>query len=274
MTAPSLSSLSSLPPAAVRAGFGGALRSEWTKIRSLRSTVWTLGSAIVVTVGLGTAINWGNAGGTHETAQQLAADDLTQSTLAAIVLSQLIMVVFGALAITSEYSTGMIRTVLSVQPRRASVFWAKLLTVTAVAFVVGEAMSFASFLLGSIFWRHKGVPLNLGSPHVTQAVIGGGLYLAGTAMLAFGLGAILRNTAGAITTGSGMLFVISILASFLPKSWGDHLTKWLPFNAGSRIWSTKHDGANLSPWPGFAVFMIYGTVAVAVGWFLFRRRDA
>jgi ABC-2 type transport system permease protein len=270
-----LGRLTALPPATGRAGFPGALRSEWTKIKSVRSTMWTLGSAIVVTVGISVLGNWGRANHGDATTAQLAHEDLTQRSLFGIILGQLIMVVFGAMAITSEYSTGMVRTSLTAQPRRAPVFWSKLLVVAAVAFVVGEVISFASFLIDSSFWRGKGVPLTLSTPHALQAVFGGGLYLAGSAVLAFGLGAILRHTAGAITSGVGLLFVLPILTSFLPNSWQDHFDKWLPFNSGGQVWATQHvRGTDLGAWTGFGVFMIYGVVAVLFGLSVFRNRDA
>jgi ABC-2 type transport system permease protein len=274
-TTSALGGLSALPPASGRAGFGGALRSEWTKIRSVRSTIWSLGSAVVVTVGISVLGNWGQANHGDERPANLVLEDLTQRSMFGIILGQLIMVVFGALAITAEYSTGMIRTALTAQPRRAPVFWAKLLVVAAVAFVVGELISFTSFLIDSSFWRGKGIDLTLGTPHAMQAVIGGGLYLAGSAVLAFGLGAILRHTAGAITTGVGLLFVLTILVSFLPQSWREHLDKWLPFNSGGQVWATQHvPGTDLGAWTGFGVFMIYGAVTVLLGSYLFRKRDA
>jgi hypothetical protein len=267
-----LERISTLPPATGRAGFRGTLRSEWTKIRSVRSTVWTLSSAVVITVGISVLGNWGRS---QHGGPPPADVDLTQRSLFGIILGQLIMVVFGALAITGEYSTGMIRTALAAQPRRAPVFLAKLLVVTGVAFVVGEVISFAAFLIDSAIWRSKGVPLDLGSPHALQAVIGGGLYLAGSAVLAFGLGAVLRHTAGAITSGVGLLFVVTILVNFLPDNWQSHLDKWLPFNSGGQVWSTQHaPGKDLGPWTGFGVFMIYSAVAVVLGAILFRERDA
>jgi ABC-2 type transport system permease protein len=273
-TTPALG-LSTLPPPTGRAGFGGALRSEWTKIRSVRSTMWTLGTAVIVTVGISVLGNWGRANNGHATAASLAREDLTQRSMFGIILGQLIMVVFGAMAITSEYSTGMVRTALTAQPRRVPVFWSKLVVVSAVSFVIGEIISFAAFLIDSSFWRGKGVALDLSSPHALQAVIGGGLYLAGSAILAFGLGAILRHTAGAITSGVGLLFVLTILTNFLPQNWQDHLNKWLPFNSGGQVWSTQHvRGTDLGAWTGFGVFMIYGVVAVLFGSYLFRKRDA
>jgi ABC-2 type transport system permease protein len=267
--------VSALPAPKGRAGFGGALRSEWTKIRSVRSTIWTLGTAIVLTVGISVLGNWGRANHSDATVAQLAHEDLIQRSMFGIILGQLVMVVFGALAITSEYSTGMVRTSLSVQPRRGNLFWAKLLVITALAFVVGEIISFASFLIDSSFWRNKGIALSLSSPHAMQAVIGGGLYLAGSAVLAFGLGAMLRHTAGAITAGVGLLFVITILASFLPDNWQHDVNKWLPFNAGGQVWATQHvPGNDLSAWTGFLVFAVYGVVAVVLGGLLFKKRDA
>lgn len=270
-----LGRLTALPPATGRAGFSGALRSEWTKIKSVRSTMWTLGAAILVTIGISVLGNWGQANHTDRTVAQLANEDLAQRSLFGIIFGQLIMVVFGAMAITSEYSTGMVRTSLTAQPRRAPVFWSKLLVVTAVAFVVGEVISFTSFLIDSSFWRGKGIALTLSSPHAMQAVVGGGLYLAGSAVLAFGLGAILRHTAGAITSGVGLLFVATILTNFLPESWQNHLDKWLPFNSGGQVWATQHvRGSDLGAWTGFGVFMIYGAVAVLLGLWVFRKRDA
>jgi ABC-2 type transport system permease protein len=267
--------IAALPEPKGRAGFGGALRSEWTKIRSVRSTVWTLGTAILLTVGISVLGNWGRANHSDATAAQLAHEDLIQRSMFGIILGQLVMVVFGALAITSEYSTGMIRTSLSVQPRRMHPFWAKLLVISVLAFVVGEVISFASFLIDSSFWRNKGVPLSLSSPHAMQAVIGGGLYLAGSAILAFGLGAMLRHTAGAITSGVGLLFVLTILANFLPDNWQNHVNKWLPFNSGGQVWATQHvPGSDLGAWTGFGVFMIYGVTAVLFGALLFKKRDA
>lgn len=267
--------VAALPAPRGRAGFGGALRSEWTKIRSVRSTVWTLGTVILLTVGISVLGNWGQAQHTDLTAAQLAHRDLIQRSMFGIILGQLVMVVFGALAITSEYSTGMIRTSMSVQPRRMHLFFAKLLVIGALAFVVGEIVSFASFLIDIGFWRNKGVSLSLSSPHAMQAVVGGGLYLAGSAILAFGLGAMLRHTAGAITAGVGLLFVITILASFLPDNWQNHVNKWLPFNSGGQVWATQHvAGQDLGAWSGFLVFIVYGAVAVVFGALLFKKRDA
>lgn len=269
--------LTPLPPASGRAGFGGALRSEWTKIRSVRSTVWTLTAAIVIGVGISALGNWGQSNHTSDSAAELAAKDLVYRSMFGILLGQLVMVVFGALAVTSEYATGMIRTSLSAQPRRLSVFAAKFVVVALVAFVVGEIISFASFLIGAHFWAAKGVHLGLGSHGALQAVIGGGLYLDGAALLAFGIGAALRHTAGAITSGVFLLFVVTIIVNFMPNSWQADIDKYLPANAGSQVWATQHTadvGTAFGAWAGFAVYMVYAVIALIAGLWVFSRKDA
>jgi hypothetical protein len=277
MTTTTFGGLPTLPASKGRSGFPGALRSEWVKIRSVRSTVWTLAAAIVIAVGISALGNWGQSGHTTQTAAQLAAKDLTQRSMFGIVLGQLVMVVFGALAVTSEYATGMIRTSLSAQPRRMNVFWAKFVIVAVVAFIVGEIISFASFLISAHFWTAKGVSLSLSTPGSLQAVFGGGLYLAGAALLAFGLGAVMRHTAGAITAGVFLLFVATIIVNFMPDSWQADIDKWLPYNAGGQVWATQHTadvGTALSAWSGFGVYMIYAAVAIICGAISFKRRDA
>ena len=269
--------LAPLPPATGRAGFGGALRSEWTKIFSVRSTVWALSAAIVISVGLSALGNFEQASHTSLSAHQLGEKDLVYRSMFGIMLGQLVMVVFGALAITSEYATGMIRTSLSVQPRRMPVFFAKFLVVAVTAFAVGEIISFASFLISTHFWVSKGVHLSLGSHGALQAVIGGGLYLDGAALLAFGIGAAIRHTAGTITTGVFLLFVVTIIVNFMPDSWQSDVDKYLPANAGAQIWSTQHTadvGTNLGSWAGFGVYIAYAALALLIGMWVFKRKDA
>lgn len=270
--------LTPLPEATGKAGFGGALRSEWTKIRSVKSTVWTLGAAIIIAVGISTLGNWGQESHTTLSATALAAKDLTYRSMFGIILGQLVMVVFGALAVTAEYSTGMIRTSLSAQPRRLNVFFAKFVVVAVTAFVVGEIISFSSFLIGAHFWALKGVNLSLSSTHgALQAVIGGGLYLDGAALLAFGIGAMLRHTAGTITTGVFLLFVVTIIVNFMPTSWQADIDKYLPANAGSQVWATQHTadvGTAFGAWAGFGVYMCYAVLALLAGLLVFKRRDA
>jgi len=264
-----------LPPTTGRAGFADAVRSEFTKIRSTRSTYWTLLALIVVTVGIGAIATAGTA--SHPQGITKASLDATQQSLAGLYVGQLVIAVLGALTITSEYSTGMIRTSLAVQPRRGVVFAAKALVFAAVSLVTGLVACFASFFIGQAILSSHHLNVTLGDPNVLRAVIGGALFLTACGMLAYGLGAILRHTAGAITAAIGLLFVLSILVNFLPQSWQNNVDKWMPAIAGAQIWTTKpaSGGPHLfSAWPGFAVLATYAVVAIVAGLVVFRTRDA
>ncbi len=237
VTAQTPSRLAPLDPPGAAAGLGGALRSEFTKIRSVRSTYWTLFAMVVVTIGIGALACVGAINRPHGQAVGPGFDP-TQHSLIGLVLGQLIIVVLGALAITSEYSTGMIRTSLSVQPRRGTVLAAKGIVFTLVSLVSGLVASFGSFFVGQAILSTQHLNTSLGQPNVLRAVIGGGLFLAVCGMLAFGLGTLLRHTAAAISASIGLLFVLFVLVNFLPSNWQNHVDKWIPFNAGMQVWTT------------------------------------
>jgi len=263
-----------LPEAAGQAGLPGTLASELTKIRSTRSTWWTLLALIVVTVGFGALASFGaTRGGGHG-----PGFDATTRSLGGLYLGQLIIAVLGALVITSEYSTGMIRTSLIAMPRRGVVFAAKALVFGLVALVVGLITSFVSFFLGQAIMSSDHINASLGQPGVLRAVIGGALFLTACGLLAFGIGMMLRHTAGAITTAIGLLFVLTVLVQFLPGSWQDHVDKWIPALAGSQVWQVKPSAGGgppmFSAWGGFAVLAGYAVLALIGGFILFRRRDA
>lgn len=253
-----------------KATFGTALHSEWTKIRTVRSTFWTLLITMVITIGLGVLIALGSS--SHPSTD--GGDDWTAISMSGLFFGQLVIVVFGAMAITAEYSTGMIRTSLTSQPRRGTLFWAKATITAAVALAVGLICSFVSFFLATAIYSGHDIHVSLSDPGALRAVIGGGLYMTGSALLAFGLGALLRHTAGAITASVGLLFILFILVQFLPGNWRDDIAKWIPFNAGLQIISTKPQDDMLSPWAGFGVFAVYAAVALIGGALVMREKDA
>ena len=258
-------------PGQRRAGFGGALRSELTKIRTLRSTYWTLVAMTAITMIIGVvscALTGPGAAG--------PGYDPTYLSLEGCIFGQLIIAVLGVLTITSEYSTGMIRASLTVQPRRGTVYAAKATAVALVATAAGLAASFTSFLLGQAILDRRDLGTSLSQPHVLRAVIGAGLFLAVSGLLALGLGAAFRSAAGAIAAASAVLFMSLLFEAFLPGTVQTAVDRWIPFNAGSQIWSTVTvPGAHqFSPWAGFTVFTAYAAAALAAGLMLFRRRDA
>jgi len=271
--------LSALPPATGRAGLAGALRSEFTKLRSVRSTYWTLLAMIVVSVGIGAAISGGVAANwSHMEPADKATFDATQVSLFAFFqLGQLVIAVIGALAITSEYSTGMIRTSLTAQPRRGVVYAAKAIVFTAVALVVSLATSFIAFFLGQALLSSTGASATLSDPNVLRAIIGSALFVTLVGLIAFAIGAIIRHTAGAITTIIAVMFVIPIIVDLLPQSWHDDMVRFMPDSAG-RVISVTVAGNEFphlwSAWPQFGVTAIYAAVLLGLGGYLFRKRDA
>ena len=278
---PASSRRAALPAARGRAGFGGALRSELTKIRSVRSTYWSLIAVVVITIGIGALFAFGRVqnfsqippgGQALERARDIS--QATETSLFGLILGQLVIAVLGALTITSEYSTGMIRASLSVMPRRGVSLAAKAVVFGAIALIVGLVTSFASYFVGQAILSSQHINSTIGQPGVLRAVIGGGLFLAVCGLLSFGLGAVLRHTAGAITASIGVLFVLFVLSGFLPSNWAVHIDKWIPFNAGGAIWENQSGTSMFSPWTGFALFCGYAAVALAAGLVLFRNRDA
>jgi ABC-type transport system involved in multi-copper enzyme maturation permease subunit len=282
-----------LPAHSGQAGLPGALRSEFTKIRSVRSTYWTLLAVVIVCVGIGALFSFGQTqrllAATHNAGRfrggspvGVAADirlHAASTSLFGLLIGQLIIMVLGALTMTSEYSTGMIRTSLTTMPRRATLFTAKGTVFGAVALVFGLVTSFLSFFVGQAILSTQNVSTTLGQPNVLRTVVGGGLFLAVCGLLSFGIGALLRHSAGAIATSIGVMFVLWILSGFLPgpptSNWAADVDKWIPFNAGSGIWEQQANGVNpFSPWTGFAVFCGYAAIAIIAGLILFRKRDA
>src|SRR4029077_9269268 len=229
-----------LPAPSGRAGFGGTVRSEFTKIRSVRSTYWTVLVLLAISVGIGAAICAGTAANWSQTsAADRATFDATQVSIAGLFyLGQLVIVVLGAIVFTSEYSTGMIRTSLTAMPRRVTVYAAKALVFAVVALAVALVAAFVSFFLGQALLASTHANVTLSAPNVLRAVIGSALYVTLVGLFAFAAGAIFRHTAATITSIIGLLFVIPILAHLLPSSWYNDIARWLPDSAGGAITAT------------------------------------
>jgi ABC-2 type transport system permease protein len=272
-----------VPPVAAagrRAGFGSLLAAEWTKIRSVRSTVWTLLLFVVITIGLTALLSWlvvssWNGPRAAPRDATVVTDPVGFILGAGLNLGQLTLCVLGVLVISTEYSTGVIRASLLAVPKRLPMLAAKVAVLAALVFVAAEIVCFASFFLGSAI-LHSHVPVSLGDHNVTRAVVGAGLSLTVLALFALGIGGIIRHTAGGITTVIGIVFVLPILAGLLPSSWGAHVNGYLPEQAGALI-AQQHPPAGgnvLSAWEGFGVFCIWAALALAVCGYLMRRRDA
>jgi ABC-2 type transport system permease protein len=268
------------PVAGSRLRFGGLLSSEWTKIRSVRSTAWTLILFIVITIGFTALFTWltvANWNGPHAAARdvRVVTDPVGFILGAGLGLGQLTLCVLGVLVMTTEYSTGVIRSSLLAVPRRLWMLTAKCTVFAALLLVVCEIVVFGSFFLGSAI-LHSHVPVSLSDHNVTRAVLGAGLYLTVLGLFSMAIGGIIRHTAGAVTTAIGVVFVLPILSGLLPNSWGAHVNGYLPEQAGTLIGQAHPTGGGnvLSAWEGFGVFCLWAAVLLAIAAYLLQKRDA
>ncbi len=283
-----------------RVGLRRAMAAEWTKLWSVRSTMWTLVATGLAVVGL-CALSTGTVNPSE------IIDDPTRRSLIGIFLGQLIFGVLGVLVVSAEYGTGTIRATLSAVPRRPVVLAAKLLVFGAVAIVVSEILTFSAFAIGQAILSAKHavgtaaiaqqraqqlglkIPSNLhallshgsaslGQPGVLRAVVGAGLYLAVLGLLALGLATIIRHTAGAISAFVGVVLVLPLIVQALPTSISNAIARYLPANIGLVMFSTQgvpdRVGPAFSPWTGFAILVGYTVAVLGMGCWVLIRRDA
>jgi ABC-2 type transport system permease protein len=261
-----------------RAGFGRLMLAEWTKIRSVRSTVWSLILLIVLDLGFTalltslTVSQWNNANPSDRAT--LVADPTSTILGSGFFLSQLTVCVLGVMVVASEYSTGMIRASLLAVPKRLPMLAAKSAVFGLLILVLGTAVSFVSFFIGAAI-LHSKAPVALGDPGVLRAVVGGGLYLAMLGLFALALGSIIRHTAAGITGVIGFVLVLAPLAALLPGKLGDHIHAYLPSEAGHLV-AQAHQAPNdlLTPWQGYGIFAIWTAGLLVVAAILLKRRDA
>lgn len=250
-----------------RVTIGTVIAAEWIKLRSLRSTWWSLAAAVVALLGMG-LLAASNGSSRHASAVSQAADSQF-----GVIFATLAVTMLGALSLTAEYSTGMIRSSLAAVPRRTSVLLAKAVVLFVTVFAVCGLTAVASLLLTAQVFEsagHRGA--RLGDPGVLPVVLGAPLYLAVAAVAALAVGAIVRSTAGALGLLVGIFFIAPVVASIMTMLHG--LAPYLPSNAGgalSRQTLTQHP---LGGGSGFALFCAYVVVVVTGAAFLLRRRDA
>jgi ABC-type transport system involved in multi-copper enzyme maturation permease subunit len=251
------------------------VRSEWLKMRTLRSTWLTMALAVLSVPGIGLAIAWSTANDwPHMRPRQQQRFNPLADPLSGFNLAQLAVGVLGVLLTAGEYSAGMIRATFAAVPKRLPVLWAKLGVFTSITLVTMVPVSIFTFFASQRLLSAQHIQTTWSTPTVARSVIGVGLYLTVAAALAIGLGAIIRNVAGAIGAFVGVILVLPVIASALPQTWGDRINKWLPSNAGQALMSVTSDNTTLSPWRGFGVFCLWAVGTLVVAAVLLRRRDA
>jgi ABC-2 type transport system permease protein len=252
------------------------LLSEWTKFRSLRSTVWTLLTAVVLSIGIGALFSAVSASQYHTfSAGDRASFNPISTSLNGMLFAQLAIGVLGVLLISGEYSTGMIRSSLTAVPRRLPVLWAKLGVFAGVVFSVILVTSFVSFFLGQALLNSHHLGVSISAPNALRDVIGAALYATVAGMIGMALGGLLRNTAAGISTFVAVFFVIPPLTDLLPSSWTSHFVQYLPSNAGEVVFGGGRDLAHpLAPWTGFGLLCAYAAVMIGLAAWRLRRADA
>lgn len=273
--------------------FPRVVRSEWIKLRTLRSTVWSFAIIVLLTVGFGLLMT-----ATIDTSAGPTVDVETQKMLTVMVatlgvsFTQLVAAVLGVLIISGEYTTGMIRSTFAAVPKRLPAVFAKALVLAVATFVVSLVSIIVTALVTAPILASKGVEGQLLDGEVMRALVGGAGYLTLIALLAFGFGAILRNSAGGIAAVLGLILVVptvlAILASVAQVAWIYNLSALLPSSAGSQMYAIGSDSAaggpplggiaddvlTLDPTQGFLVLLAWVVVLLIAASALIKRRDA
>jgi ABC-type transport system involved in multi-copper enzyme maturation permease subunit len=252
------------------------LVSEFTKFRTVRSTVWTLLVAVVLMIGLSALFAAVTASQYHTFGPaDRASFNPVSTSLGGMMFAVVAFGVLGVLMISGEYSTGMIRSSLTAVPRRLPVLWGKLAVFAGVIFSVSLVASFISFFLGQALLNSHQLGVSIAAPGAVRSIIGAALYVTVAGMIGVALGALFRNTAAGIATFAGVFFVIPPLTGLLPASISDHLSQYLPSNAGEAVWGGARGITDaLSPWTGFALLCGYAVVLIAAAALRLRRVDA
>ncbi|MBB6346621.1 ABC transporter permease subunit [Nonomuraea muscovyensis] len=241
-------------------------RSEWTKIRSVRSTVWTLTVTAVLVLGLSALIS---ASAKNMADGPVPGDQAIMLSLTGTMLASLSMATLGVLVISSEYRTGGIRTSLMAVPRRTSLLAGKIVVFVAVSLIVCGVASAGAIGVGVAISQPPSIELG----EVARASLGSALYLTACGLFGLGLGTLIRHTPGAIVSAIALIMVLPTMANQFPGEWGRTVAEYFTTNAGLLVVSGQSN-ASLGPWSGFAVYLAWVAVAVISGAVLMRRRDA
>jgi ABC-type transport system involved in multi-copper enzyme maturation permease subunit len=253
-------------------GFRTVAQMEWQKLRTVRSTWFIVAIFAAALIGLALLVV------SHENYAQMSAAgrasfDPTYDAFLGLVLGQLLFGVLGVLAITTEFSSGMIRATFAAAPSRPLVLAAKAAVLGAVTLAAGEISAFAAFFAGQAILKAPAPHATLGQPGVLRAVLMAGAYPALIALISLGIGAVIRHTAGAVCALVGVVFVLPLLFS-LGSSLQATAQKFLPDTMRNSLIAVKPVAHLLSPGLTFGLLCVYAMAALAAGAWALTRRDA
>lgn len=246
------------------AGFGRVLLSEWTKIRTVRSTMWTL--IVMAALIMGMALLLGG------TVHVEPGDDYISISLIGVVMAQIAAATLGVLSISAEYTTGMIRTTLTAYPRRLQVLAAKAVVFAGLMFVVGLVTIMLAALLGEAMLTSRFGDAQYVDKDIFRSVVGSSLFLAVIGLLGLGLGALIRHSAGAITALLGAILLPMIIGPIVGGKVGDTIMEYSPMFALLRLIGGEEDGG-FGPWTSLLLVAGYAAVALFAGATRLRSRD-
>jgi ABC-2 type transport system permease protein len=258
--------------------FPGILRSEWIKLRSLRSTFWSFGIVFVLQIAFGLLIaaavtsSGSGAGSPASVGADLAVTAATLGTVSA----QLVISIQAVLLMAGEFSTGMINSSFAAVPRRLPVLWAKTLVFTAVTLVASLAGVVGTFFITLPILRGADYQVDVASGELWLRLFGGGAYLAFIGVIAVGVGAVTRVPAGGIAVTLGALLVLPSVLPLLATTWAGDLISWLPGLAGQELffWGASPVPSPFEPWQALIIMCGWSALALAAAAVTLTRRDA
>jgi ABC-2 type transport system permease protein len=272
-------------PSTVRLGAGRLVHSEWVKFRSIRSTFWCYGVLAVLVIGIAAALGALADPGDDATGDAGNSFFVTMNTLS-VYLAALVVSVLGVLIITGEFATGQIRSTFTAAPDRVGVLLAKATVLAVSTFVVSLVSTWIGALLSTALQAGKGVPAHLADPAVAMPLLGTSVALTLLALLAFGIGLLIRSSAGGIAIAVGVLvvlpIVLSVFAALANTQWVSDIGAFLPYAAGSQLYqyasgselpSDGGGGVTLNGWSGGGVLLAEVVVVNALAIIVARRRD-
>jgi ABC-2 type transport system permease protein len=263
----------SRPAGDVRVTFGRLVRSEWIKLWTVRSTWWVLPITVLAMTGIAWMVAYFGTRATTDGSGVVLGEFTAAAVVSGLQFAQLAICVLAVLTITGEYTTGMIRSTLTAAPTRTPALLAKGLVLVVVAWATGVVGTLASWaitypVLGEQYRVDLGVAEN------QRILLGAPLYLAAIALLAYGIGALLRHSAGALATVLGLLLVVESVFALIPWTFFQKVSPYLPMSAGSQLVQNGSPDAVLSAWQGYGVLVAWGLVALAAALVVAKRRDA
>jgi ABC-2 type transport system permease protein len=268
-------------PRTTELSFGGVLRSEWIKMRSLRSTMWSYLFVIVLTLGLALAMSLTTASGAGGSDIASATGDgqtqlFVQSSVFGVYLAQLVVAVLGVLVVSGEYGTGMIRSTLAAVPTRLPALAAKAGVLFVATFIVGLLSTVGAYFVSTAVYSGYGVSASLTDPDLLLPMLGASLYLALLAVFALGVGTMVRSSAGGIGIVVALILVVPTVLGMVPADWAQSIVTYLLSDAGATMFApavfTGPD--SLTAWQGLLVVLGWVAASVTGAAVLLTKRDA